>query len=196
MRRRKHASGGAEECMPIPSQAPHTPPDHCPVCRKALILETPRRFGDALCPHCGSLFRFQTAQGRRVFVPVKCPECGGARIVRIFWGHIAVLQLRGAEIEGMPAIAGGKFEPVSAPTWVCLDCQPGWCEVHQLALEEEEHQIRVEESLAAVDFDTAVKWRDQRHDVHRRIQERLIQLGVKQPEGRAYQGAGPDRGGS
>jgi hypothetical protein len=53
--------------------------------------------------------------------------------------------------------------------------------VHQLALQEEECQIQLEASVAEMDFETAVTWRDRRTAVHQEIREQLIGLGVAEP---------------
>jgi hypothetical protein len=94
---------------------------------------------------------------------------------------ISVLQFQSAKIEGMPAIGAGQFQPANAPGWICLNCQPGWSSVHQLALQEEECQIRLEASVANMDFQTAASWRDRMAAVNQEIRGRLIGLGIDLP---------------
>jgi hypothetical protein len=43
----------------ISSRTPEGDPHKCPVCRKALLIEPSLLFGDAPCPHCGNLLRFE-----------------------------------------------------------------------------------------------------------------------------------------
>lgn len=42
----------------VSSRTPEGWPGRCPVCEKPVHLEPSEPFGDAPCPHCGSLLRF------------------------------------------------------------------------------------------------------------------------------------------
>ena len=63
-------------------------------------------------------------------------------------------------VVGMAVVAAGQFKPGSDTAWACLTCQPGWLEVHNLAVEEERHQLQLEECVARMDFDSAVERRE------------------------------------
>ena len=43
----------------ISSRTPEVQPNCCPVCRKGVAMEPSQPFGDAPCPHCGCLLRFE-----------------------------------------------------------------------------------------------------------------------------------------
>jgi Zn-finger nucleic acid-binding protein len=45
--------------MAISSRNPEGQPNYCPICRKAIVMEPSQPFGDAPCPHCGSLLLFE-----------------------------------------------------------------------------------------------------------------------------------------
>jgi acyl carrier protein len=47
----------------ISSRTPEGNPGRCPVCRREVTIEDSQPFGDAPCPHCGTLLRFVNAQG-------------------------------------------------------------------------------------------------------------------------------------
>jgi hypothetical protein len=108
-----------------------------------------------------------------------CPRCGSPEVVWIGWGGSSVSRLRLAQIDGARLVAAGRFEPALRPLWACLACQPGWLAVHELAREEERCQLQIEEAVAARDYDMAVKWRDDRDAVHKKIAEQLVDLGIE-----------------
>jgi hypothetical protein len=85
-------------------------------------------------------------------LPTVCPECGGKRVLPILWGwgFLSPPQREDAEADrvilGSPHQSGvrhGRLIPrrhpqvLGAPDWACLDCEPGWAEVHRLGTEEE-----------------------------------------------------------
>lgn len=54
--------------MNISSRTPEGTPNECPVCQKNLCIEPSSAFGDAPCPHCGTLLWFvKSPSGIRVF---------------------------------------------------------------------------------------------------------------------------------
>jgi rubrerythrin len=76
--------------MVISTRTPEGQPNYCPVCGKIVVMEPSQPFGDAPCPHCGCLLRFEPLDvGIRVSVapPVAtqqklarrsmyvCPQC-------------------------------------------------------------------------------------------------------------------------
>jgi acyl carrier protein len=52
--------------MIISSRTPEGQPADCPVCRKPLVIEPSLFFGDATCPHCGSLLWMLRLPGERI----------------------------------------------------------------------------------------------------------------------------------
>ena len=117
-------------------------------------------------------------------VPNRCPACGGPRVVRIYSGYKMIgtpLMDRFSRpwregIDGVQALLGGMEELPEAAAWTCLDCYPGWLEVHGLALEEEEFQEALERSLVSPDFEQAAMSRDRRNAASKRIRERIAEL--------------------
>jgi acyl carrier protein len=47
----------------ISSRTPEGSPGRCPVCGRDVQIEVSQPFGDAPCPHCGTLLRFVNARG-------------------------------------------------------------------------------------------------------------------------------------
>ena len=50
---------GRRTAMVISSRTPEGQPNYCPVCRQEAVMEPSQPFGDAPCPHCGCLLRFE-----------------------------------------------------------------------------------------------------------------------------------------
>jgi DNA-directed RNA polymerase subunit RPC12/RpoP len=63
--------------MVISSRTPESQPNCCPVCGKAVVMEPSQPFGDAPCPHCGCLLRFEPL-GEGIRVSVAQPASTGA----------------------------------------------------------------------------------------------------------------------
>src|SRR5262245_19500274 len=88
--------------------------------------------------------------------PTNCQNCGGKNVVRVAWGFGSALTFISRNKYGeIELILGGQKRPDNAPNWVCLDCQPSWSQVHQLAIEEEEYQRQMEMFIAKADFESA-----------------------------------------
>ena len=47
----------------VSSRTPEGSPGRCPFCDREVNLESSLPFGDAPCPHCGSLIRFVNVEG-------------------------------------------------------------------------------------------------------------------------------------
>jgi hypothetical protein len=109
--------------------------------------------------------------------------CGSADVAWIGWGGSVEHQLRLAKIHETRLIAGGQFEPKSLCPSACLSCQPEWRQVHELAIEEEQYQLHIEDRIAAADFDGAVPWRDKKRVIHERIRALLNRLGIEIKKG-------------
>lgn len=45
--------------MEISSRTPGGQPNNCPICRHDVVMEPSQPFGDAPCPYCGCLLRFE-----------------------------------------------------------------------------------------------------------------------------------------
>ena len=82
---------GETIAMVISSRTPEGQPNNCPLCHHHVVMEPSQPFGDAPCPHCGCLLRFepldegfrgsvaevasteaQRAETRTMYV---CPKC-------------------------------------------------------------------------------------------------------------------------
>ncbi len=75
-------------------------------------------------------------------------------------------------------------EVLGAPDWACLDCEPGWAEVHELALEEERLQKAKERALELIDVDAAwtyIGWQDEINDRILQTVRRLTSPTPRQP---------------
>jgi hypothetical protein len=104
--------------------------------------------------------------------PDSCPRCGGSRLVRILWGYSDLTDedaksvARGQASLGLnrryfprnegSLVAGaiGIRQP-HLPTWACLDCAPGWVELHQLAVSEWEIETAKFAAVEALEFEKA-----------------------------------------
>jgi hypothetical protein len=99
-----------------------------------------------------------------------CPACGGKRVLPIIWGWNFLIEGEKADAEAGLVILGCRHESgvrfgrnvprhhpevLGAPDWACLDCEPGWVDVHNLALEEEELQEAKGRALASGGVDAA-----------------------------------------
>jgi hypothetical protein len=58
------------------------------------------------------------------------------------------------------------------PEWACLDCDPGWVEVHRLALEGELQDAKMV-AVAAGDFEAAASASDREDEINDQIVERV-----------------------
>jgi hypothetical protein len=52
--------------MNIASRTPEGEPNRCPICNHAVCVEHSRIFGDACCPHCGTLLWHVSIDGDSV----------------------------------------------------------------------------------------------------------------------------------
>ena len=120
-----------------------------------------------------------------------CPACGGSRILPIVWGWQFLDPYKKVDAEAGRVILGSRHKfgirvgrPIppqypnvlGVPEWACLDCEPGWAEVHRLALEEEEARDAKTAAIESGDFEaarTALSRQDQLND---RIIERVHDL--------------------
>jgi hypothetical protein len=76
-------------------------------------------------------------------------------------------------------ILGGCDAPREEPRWVCLGCNAGWLDVHNLAMQEREYQEKLEAAVIQGEFQLAAQWRDRRRELARK---RLGLLKVLQNE--------------
>jgi hypothetical protein len=102
--------------------------------------------------------------------PAGCPRCGSSRTVRLIWRCVELLYPDDEkDVEaGTAFVVHGHlvsyFEQWQSlmqrrngelPTWSCLDCYPGWRDVHQMAMQIHRMQMEKEESVVAMRFDRA-----------------------------------------
>jgi hypothetical protein len=62
------------------------------------------------------------------------------------------------------------------PEWACLDCEPGWAEVHHLGLEEEKLQDAKNVAVQSCDFEAAATLYNRQDEINDRIVERVRRL--------------------
>jgi hypothetical protein len=90
-----------------------------------------------------------------------CPQCRGSRVVRILWGYpTPTADVRRQISEGCLLLAG-EFQYTQGPAWACLDCEPGWQEIHDLVIDEQQFNARKKDAVAKQDFENASKLRDE-----------------------------------
>lgn len=103
--------------------------------------------------------------------PARCPKCGGNQVVRVLWRSI---DLYGPDnkkdIEtGKAILAYASQLDTPGPSWVCLQCQSGWLEVHELAIQDFQLQLDKEKAVANIQFETAARLRDAQVEVRKRL---------------------------
>jgi hypothetical protein len=123
--------------------------------------------------------------------PILCPACGGNRVLPIMWGWRFLSAAEKADAEAGLVILGcrhrsgvrigrtvprGHPQVLGAPDWACLDCEPGWAEVHNLALEEQELQEVKEQAVASSDFDAASAFFNRQDEINDRIVQAVRRL--------------------
>jgi hypothetical protein len=107
--------------------------------------------------------------------PKTCNRCGGSRIVRILWGGLPLLPLADEDAKAVAdghalvglsyrhfktpeaSLVAGAIEVKESclPTWACLDCAPGWVELHRLALVDAEILTAKDAAVSSRDFEKA-----------------------------------------
>jgi hypothetical protein len=65
------------------------------------------------------------------------------------------------------------------PTWTCLDCNPGWNDVHQMAMQDLGMQMEKQNSVAAMQIDRAAELKDAQY----RVRDRLVAAVARMLEG-------------
>jgi hypothetical protein len=100
--------------------------------------------------------------------PTVCPKCGQSRIVRVLWRGRDLSGRKEEDLRSGKAILGCRYGP-EGPPWVCLDCAPGWSEVHRLATQEWEWQLAKEEAVASTEFEKAAWSRNTQDELRRRL---------------------------
>jgi hypothetical protein len=128
---------------------------------------------------------------RREASPTSCPACGGNRVRPIFWGWQFLGPREKADAEAGQVILGSRHESgvrfgrsvprrhpqvLGAPDWACLDCEPGWAEVHDLAIEEEKLQEAKAGALQACNLEAAWAYFGRQDEINDRIVERVRRL--------------------
>jgi hypothetical protein len=123
--------------------------------------------------------------------PSSCPACGGSRVFPILWGWRFFSPEHKADLEAGRVILGSRHqsgiragrpvprghpEVLGAPDWACIDCEPGWAEVHQLALEEEKLQDAKDEAVRSSDFESAAAFLDRQDEINDKIVLKVRQL--------------------
>lgn len=111
--------------------------------------------------------------------PAQCPKCGAGQVVSVLWRGMDAYRPGKRDIEtGKAIFASLSASPsgVFGPTWVCLQCTPGWAEVDQLVMQDYQLQHDKEQAVRSQDFETAAKHRDAQDVVRRRWSSVLQEL--------------------
>lgn len=136
---------------------------------------------------------------RREPPPDSCPTCGGRNVRPILWGwRFLDAESKAAADAGRvilgcrheSGVRGGRDIPANhpevlgVPDWACLDCEPGWAEVHRLALQDEDVWSAKEEAVHSQDFATAFDYLKQQDEITDRIVEVVHRLTSPRPDAR------------
>src|SRR6516162_1885730 len=111
--------------------------------------------------------------------PAYCPRCTGTRVSRVLWGWgflsaqdkadaLAGRMILGSRHRfGVPnhLPSPGRLKISHPPLWACLDCEPRWAEVHELALEEESLLEPKEKAVERQDFEAAAAYYEKQHEI-------------------------------
>ena len=123
--------------------------------------------------------------------PILCPVCGGKRVLPIMWGWRSLIERQKGDAEEGMVILGSRYqsgvragrdvpprhpEVLGAPDWACLDCEPGWLDVHKLALEEQGQYEAMERAITSHDFYEAIECLHRQDEVNDRIVQRVKRL--------------------
>ncbi len=100
-----------------------------------------------------------------------CPECGNRDLRSVRWGYADLPRHRTPAVDTV--IFGGTQRPECAPDSACLHCHPEWADIHQLAIEEERCQQKIEEFVAGAEFELALQWKERRENVQESLRGRL-----------------------
>ena len=104
-----------------------------------------------------------------------CPKCGQPRVVRVLWKWVHLWGQKEEDVHSGKAILGSRFGE-DGPPWVCLQCAPGWSEVHRLATQEWEWQLAKEAAVAAKEFEKAAWYRDSQLELRQRMSAVVAEL--------------------
>jgi hypothetical protein len=76
--------------MNIASRTPEGEPNRCPICGRAVRLEHSRIFGDACCPHCGTLLWYFRLQAEAVLFDDASASEARERVIAFLAQHLGV----------------------------------------------------------------------------------------------------------
>jgi hypothetical protein len=108
--------------------------------------------------------------------PAVCPKCGQPRVVRVLWNWVHLWGQKEEDVRSGKAILAAR-DNAGGPPWVCLQCAPGWAEVHRLAMQEWEWQLAKETAVAAAEFEKAAWYRDCQDELWQRMMAVVEELG-------------------
>jgi hypothetical protein len=107
--------------------------------------------------------------------PKVCPECGSARVIRVFWCWDYLSRENQEDVAAGKALVGSQ-SLAQGPPWVCLQCEPRWSEVHRLAMQDHEWQAAKENAVSSQDFDLAARYRDLQMELRGRLNSLVEEL--------------------
>jgi hypothetical protein len=125
----------------------------------ASVLDRPYDWKRTPCPAWSFTRSVEERHGPVVEPPKACPKCGQARVVRVLWHWVHLSGKNEKEVAAGTAILASRSYG-QGPPWVCLQCEPKWSEVHDLALQDHEREVAKMKAVTSQDFDQAAKHRD------------------------------------
>ena len=111
-------------------------------------------------------------------IPTERPICA-APTVRSVWNSVlfSPTDIHKPEVQSSQLLIGGRVDlDRVVPDWACPRCQPGWFEVHQLAVRDCQLQIAKEDAIAAHDFNKARQMRDLQFDFRPKLNVMVEEL--------------------
>lgn len=130
--------------------------------------------------------------------PAVCPRCRSSNTVRLIWNCNYLFGVDEQDVNAGRAIpvsllTGHSYEPWQAlmehragdlPPRACLDCNPGWGDVCEMAMQDFRRQQDKEDAIVAQQFDRAAAVRDAQYlDRGRFVAEVARMLGESDPTG-------------
>lgn len=116
-------------------------------------------------------------------LPAMCPRCGEPRVVRVVWQATHLSKTNTDEINaGTAILCSVSPAGISRPPWVCVQCAPGWVDVHRIAMQVYQLQMDKEEAILRKNFELAAEHRDAQVTLREQISPIIAELLKNQGE--------------
>jgi hypothetical protein len=110
-------------------------------------------------------------------VPALCPRCGKPGVVRVLWQGIHLTRPNKGDIEaGSAILCSVSPANILGPPWICLQCAPGWVEVHHLAMQDYQLQMDKEQAVILKNFELAAEHRDAQERLRKQLSPIVAEL--------------------